>query len=250
MMTQLDRSSPLPLHYQLKQILLEKIEQGEWKPGDLIPGEAELQTTYGLSRITVRQALTDLVYEGRLTRQRGRGTFVAPPKFEHNPARHRGINYYLTQQGLTPGWRVLETGWARPSAQVRRQLALPPEARAYCIRRLRLANDQPVGYLVAWLPEAIAEQINHEALTEGESLRYLRHLPQMHRSSAERSLEAVAAGAVEAKLLGLPKNAPLMRIERLVRAADGAPLEYLVALYRGDRLKYQFTTTDQNGTPS
>lgn len=248
-MTALDRSSPLPLHYQLKQILLEKIEQGEWKPGDLIPGEAELQNTYAVSRITVRQALTDLVYEGRLIRQRGRGTFVALPKFEHNPARHRGFNHYLTQQGLTPGWRVLETGWGRPTAEVRKQLQLGPEARAYCIRRLRLANDEPVGYLVSWVPEAVAGQINHEALTEGESMRYLRHLPQMHNSRADRSLEAVAAGPLEARLLGLHKNAPIMRIERLVRAADGAPLEYLVALYRGDRLKYQFTTTEQNGNP-
>lgn len=247
-MTTVDRSSPLPLHYQLKQIVLDKIERGEWKPGELIPGEAELQEMYGLSRITVRQALTDLVYEGRLTRHRGRGTFVAQPKFEHNPAQHRGFNHYLTQQGLTPGWKVLKADWDKPSAEVRKQLALAPEARTYCVRRLRLANDEPIGYLMAWLPEAIATQINSDALTEGESLRYLRHLPAMHHSRAERSLEAVAAGAVEAKLLRIRKGVPIMKIERLIRAQDGAPIEYLIALYRGDRLKYQFETSEQNGS--
>ena len=84
-MLKVDRSSPLPLHYQLKQHLLEKIESGEWKPNDLIPSEQEMQTSFGLSRITVRQALSDLVYEGLLIRERGRGTFVAPPKMTHSP---------------------------------------------------------------------------------------------------------------------------------------------------------------------
>ena len=76
----LERSSPLPLYHQLKEILSTKIRRGEWKAGDLIPGEQELQSTYALSRTTARQALRELELDGVLTRHRGRGTFVARPK--------------------------------------------------------------------------------------------------------------------------------------------------------------------------
>ena len=84
---QIDRSSPLPLYYQLKQILLEKIESGLWSPGDLIPSEHELQETYGVSRTTVRQTLSDLVHEGVLVRHRGRGTLSRNPS--SSTIRHR-----------------------------------------------------------------------------------------------------------------------------------------------------------------
>lgn len=246
-MTTIDRTSPVPMHFQLKQILLEKISGGAWKPGDLIPGESDLQATYGLSRTTVRQTLSDLVYEGRLVRERGRGTFVAQPKFEHNPARHRGISQYLKEQGLAQGWKVLSQGLTQATDEVRQHLRLEPGAQVYCLRRLRLANNEPIGYLVAYVPEALAAGINPQALEEGESLRYLASLPQMHHSRVERSLEAVAARKTEAKLLGIKAGTPVMLIQRRVLGEDGAPIEFLQALYRGDRLKYQFTTSEQNG---
>lgn len=98
-MLKVDRNSPLPLHYQLKQHLLEKIESGEWKPNDLIPSEQEMQNSFGLSRITVRQALSDLVYEGLLIRERGRGTFVAPPKMTHSLEERKSLTEFMTEKG-------------------------------------------------------------------------------------------------------------------------------------------------------
>lgn len=247
-MTTIDRTSPVPMHFQLKQILLEKISKDIWKPGDLIPAESELQATHGLSRTTVRQTLSELVYEGRLVRERGRGTFVAQPKFEHNPARHRGISQYLQEQGLVPGWKVLGQDWVRATEEVRQHLRVESGARVYCLRRLRLANQEPIGYLVAYVPEAFAAAINPEALEDGESLRYLALLPQMSHSHVERSLEAVAARKAEAKLLGIKTGTPVMLIQRRVLGEDGTPIEFLHAVYRGDRLKYQFTTSEKNGS--
>lgn len=248
LVTNINRSLPLPLHFQLRQILLEKIERGEWAVGALIPSEQELQEIYGLSRITVRQALGELETEGRLNRQRGRGTFVAQPKYEHSPIGHRGISYYLAQQGLTPGWKLLDKKWVTASAEVRQKLGLKNGGKVYCLRRLRLANTEPIGYLIAYLPEAIANDINTGALEEGEAMRYLAHLPQMHHSRVERSLEAVAARKEEAKLLGVKTGSPLMLIDRLIISEDGTPVEFLHAVYRGDRLKYQLEMSEQNGS--
>lgn len=236
----LDRSSPVPLHYQLRQVLLAKIESGEWKPGDLIPSEPELQERYGLSRTTIRQALSELVFEGRLTRHRGKGTFVAAGKFTHSPNR-QGLTHRLEEQGIRPGWRVLDERQVVAPAAVREALRLNGRPLVTRIRRLRLADTEPIGIHTVYLPEAVAAQINRAALQEGESLRYLSHLPQMQGSRAHRTIEAVAATEADAKLLNVRPGSPILQIERITVAADGTPLEYLQARYRGDRFKYQIT---------
>lgn len=238
-MPEIDRSSPLPLRYQLKQHLLEKIESGEWKPNDLIPSEQELQEMFGLSRITVRQALSDLVYEGLLIRERGRGTFVAPPKMTHSPEERKSLTEFMTEKGIRPGWQVIEQGYLPAAKEIAAHLRLSPGSRVYRIRRLRLADDQPIGCHTAYLPEAIAGQIDQNQLTEGGSLNYLHHLPQMAGSRASRSIEAVAATELDARLLHIPTGAPVLLIERLVTSSSGEAIEFLQARYRGDRFKYQ-----------
>ena len=238
-MLSIDRNSPLPLHHQLKQRLLEKIELGEWKPDDLIPSEQELQEQFGLSRTTVRQAMSELVHEGLLVRERGRGTFVTPPKMTHSPEAHKGLTEFMQEQGITPGWRVLEKGLVSANRETAAALELPPKSRVYRLRRLRLADDKPIGVHIACLPEAIAAQINDAALVEGGSLHYISHIPQMMTSRANRTIEAIPAGEPDVSLLQIAPGSPILQITRVVRSSGGEPLEYLQARYRGDQFKYQ-----------
>jgi len=238
-MPKVDRSSPLPLHYQLKQHLLEKIEAGEWKPNDLIPSEQELQNSFGLSRITVRQALSDLVYEGLLIRERGRGTFVAPPKMTHSPEERRSLTEFMMEKGIKPGWQIIEKGFIEANKEVAANLKLPHKTRVYRIRRLRLAAEEAIGQHTAYLPEAVSGQINEAGLLEGGSLNYISHIPQMATSHATRSIEAVAASDLDVKLLHMSLGSPVLMIQRVVLSASGEPLEFLQARYRGDRFKYQ-----------
>ena len=91
-MINIDRTSPIPLYYQLKQIIAEKLDTNVWKPGDLVPSEQELQNTYGVSRITVRQAFSELAHDGRFERHRGQGTFVANKPLVHNPSKRVSIS--------------------------------------------------------------------------------------------------------------------------------------------------------------
>lgn len=238
-MLKVDRNSPLPLHYQLKQHLLEKIETGEWKPNDLIPSEQEMQNSFGLSRITVRQALSDLVYEGLLIRERGRGTFVAPPKMTHSPEERRSLTEFMMEKGIKPGWQVIEKGFIEANKEVASKLNVPHKTRVYRIRRLRLAEDEAIGQHTAYLPESVSSQINEAGLLEGGSLNYISHIPQMATSHATRSIEAVAASDLDVKLLHMTLGSPVLMIQRVVLSASGEPLEFLQARYRGDRFKYQ-----------
>jgi GntR family transcriptional regulator len=229
----------LPLRHQLKQRLLEKIELGEWKPDDLIPSELELQEQFGLSRTTVRQALSDLVHEGLLVRERGRGTFVTPPKMTHSPDAHKGLTEFMLEQGITPGWEVLEAGFVVANKETAVNLNLPTGSRVYRLHRLRLAEEKPIGVHTAFLPEAIAAKINEDALLAGGSLHYISHLPQMMTSRASRTIEAIAASEPDVSLMQITPGSPILQITRIVRSSSGEPLEYLQARYRGDRFKYQ-----------
>lgn len=236
-MATIDRTSPLPLYYQLKQILMEKIQGEEWHAGAMIPSEQELQDTYGLSRTTVRQTLTEMVFEGLLTRQRGRGTFVSPSKLTHNPDKRMGLSQAMLQQGIQPGWRVLEKTWVIPNSKVQTELNI--SSKVFQIRRLRLADQEPIGHHSAYVPETIARYVQEDALLAGESSQYLQNAPQMQDSYARRTIEAVAADEVDANLLGIEEDAPILQIERVIFAPDGTPIEFMQARYRGDRFKYQ-----------
>lgn len=230
-MTRIDRSSPIPLYYQLKQILLDKIEHAAWAPDEPIPTEQKLQETYGLSRTTVRQALDDLVVEGYLNRYRGRGTYLAQPKVADEPSPGLDLQKYMALQSTKLGWRVLDQQWLVPPPFVRSALHLQPSQQVYGLRRLRLADDGQIGYHSAYLPRTIAEQIDQSALTEGESLTYLRRL-ELGSIRVHRSLEAVAAAHDDLDLLRLEQGMPVLQLDRVVTDEAGTPIEFLRALPR------------------
>jgi len=234
----IDRSSPIPLYIQLKEILLEKIRQHNWQPGELIPSETALEDIYGLSRITNRQALSELVNEGYLNRQRGRGTFVTTPKFTHDPAKRLTLTDTMLEQGVTPGWRVLRSSWLEASREIGEKLGLPAGSQVFCLERLRLADDKAIGYHVAFLPETIHPHIETTHFDEGGSLHYLCSVPGIGSSKADRILEALRADDDIAGKLGIAVGSPILRIQRSILAHDGRPLEFMQASYRGDRFKY------------
>ena len=234
-MTALDRSSHIPLYIQLKQILLERIKQCEWQAGERIPSEARLEETYDLSRITVRQALAALVQDGYLDRQRGRGTFVTQPKFMHDPAKRLALTDTMLEQGIQPGWRVLSANWTdSPKALADK---LRAKGKWFCIQRLRLANNEAIGYHLAFVPEALTPYLNKDLFEEGGSLHYLKDVPDFQASKAERTLEALEADKEIAKQLNIKPNKPILRIERTTKL-KGQTVEYMQASYRGDRFKY------------
>ena len=236
-MTQIDRDSPVPLYSQLKAILLRKLES-EWQAGQLIPGESALEETYGLSRITVRQALSELVNDGYLYRQRGRGTFVRQPKFTHDPAQRLALTDTMRQHGVTPGWRVLDSGTCEATPDLSERLGIAEGSPIFILKRLRLADEEAIGYHLAYVPGAQAEYVDEDAFERDGSLHYLRNAPDLSAAKAHRTLEARGATETAAKHLSIAEGDPVLHIERLTANRGGKPIELLSATYRGDRFSY------------
>ncbi len=234
----IERDSPIPLYYQLKELLGTRITSGQWAPGDMLPTEEQLQEQYAVSRSTVRQALRELELEGRIARHQGRGTFVSRRKISHGPEPRFSLTMALRQQGIEPGWRLLSADWLPASAEVAEQLALDPGTPVFTLRRLRLANDEPIGYHLAHVSPLAAHALDRARLDQGGSLDYLRGDGTLNDSTAERVIEAIPAPDDVARLLDTERGAPLLLIRRQVRAREGEVLELLQAMYRGDRFQY------------
>lgn len=240
----LQRSSPVPLYQQLKLLLAERIKRGEWKPGELIPGEHELQAIHKLSRTTVRQALQELEREGFVTRHRGRGTFVAQPRAASEPAGPRlSIHEHLLAEGIHPGWQVLSIEEHPAPPEIAERLQLPSGAPILEIRRIRLGDERPLGYLSAQVPAELIDPLDAPQLTTGGSLDYLRSKGLLRGSHADRIITADAATPEEAALLDTTPGAPVLKINRRIVSADGRPLETCCSTYRGDRFRYRLPTT-------
>ena len=238
-MTTIERNSPIPLYYQLRQLLAERITKGEWQPGDMLPTEEQLQEQYGLSRTTVRQALRELELEGLISRHRGRGTFVSRPKISHSPDPHFNLTAYLTEAGMRPGWQVISAEWIPATDEVAGRLSCEAGQMIFQLRRLRLANDEPIGYHIAHVIPALAETIDESRLDRGGSLDYLRATGQLDQSYANRTIEAVLASDEVARRLDINKGSPILMIRRRVFNSSGVPVEDMRAMYRGDSFQYR-----------
>lgn len=236
----LQRSSPLPLYQQLARLLNQRIASGEWKPGDQIPGDHELQQVYRLSRATVRQAVQDLERAGLVTRQRGRGTFVSVPAPVHG---RTGVGESLLRRGMQPGWRVVLAGPAPASPAVAERLRISPGAEVFHSLRVRLADTCPIGQLEAWVPFGLADELDLGRLAAGPSLDYLRGRGLLRRARVVRSVTAAAADPTTAANLEIPAATPVLQVVRLVLAADGRPLEHCCATYRTDRFQLALPDT-------
>jgi GntR family transcriptional regulator len=237
-MTTIQRESPTPLYHQLKELLSERIARGEWQAGDMLPTEEQLQEQYEISRTTVRQALKELEIEGTISRQRGRGTFVSRPKISHSAEPHFGLTDTLREQGVVPGWQLLDATWLPAPVAVAESMGLARETPVFRLRRLRLVNEEAIGYHVAYASPAVAPAIDKERLQSGGSLHYLRGQKALEGSHADRILEAIPASEEVASCLNVVVGMPMFSIRRQLFDRQGRLIELLRAVYRGDRLQY------------
>lgn len=235
-----DRDSPVPLHVQLKLALRAPIQRGTWKPGRMLPGEPELCRTFGVSRTTVRQALTELAREGLVVREQGRGTFVAQPKLVGSAAqRLSGFHEDMSALGRPMVSRVLRQQVVPADPVVAGRLDLKPGASVVEIERLRLVEGQPVVLTTTYLPQALCPGLEVADLRRRSLYEFLG--TECHRALARgwRTIEAVSADARQARLLATRKGAPLILIQSVSFLSNGRPIEYYFAYHRGDRSRFE-----------
>jgi GntR family transcriptional regulator len=236
----IDHNSPVPYYAQVKENVRGPIERGDWKPGTQLPGEPELCSIFEVSRTVIRQALTELMYEGLIVRVKGKGTFVAEPKIMESLAQKlTGFYQDMAEHGQPPVSRVLKQQVVPASAKVAGLLQIDPGAPLLEIERLRFVKDEPITLVTTFLPFSRCADILRADLTRQSLYALMEQQCGLVIVRGHRTLEAVAANLREAELLQVEIGAPLMLLDSVSYLDDGTPIEYYHAVHRGDRSRFE-----------
>lgn len=229
-----------PLYQQIKALIMQGLQSGEWKPGDLIPSEIELAQRYKVSQGTVRKAIDELAAENLVVRRQGKGTFVAT----HHEARARyRFLRLMPDEGVLPSPEnlFLEVKRARAAAEIARLLELKAGEPVIFIRRVQAFDAKPTIMEEIWLPGTIFKGLTAERLRDYKGPMYGLFESDFgtHMIRAAERLRAVAANNEAAKLLGIAINTPLLSVERVSFTYGDKPVEVRRGLYMTDRHHYQ-----------
>jgi DNA-binding GntR family transcriptional regulator len=238
---ELDRSSPVPLYYQLSQAIEAAIRDGELAPGDRFENELALAKRLTLSRPTTRRAIQELVDKGLLVRKRGVGTQVV-----QNPV-HRRVELTslfddLTRAGQTPTTELLDYQLAVVDGEVAAELNLAADAEVVTIQRLRCANGEPLAVMTNYLPAELAPDAEE---LEGSGLYQALRTRGVHIRLARQRIGARPATRSEARLLNEKAGAPLLTMSRTAFDDSGKAVEYGSHCYRASRYYFETTLVDR-----
>ncbi len=235
----IDPYTAVPKYYQLASILRQKIEDGEWQPRSPIPSERQLESLYHLSRTTIREAINNLVQQGFLYREHGRGTFVSPQKLQKGWMEFTSFSEDLVKRGIQPGQIIRSLERVVPSPRILQRLELAPGSSVCRIERVRLGDGTPIGLQTSYLALRPDQHITLKDMEASGSLyRILSEKFNIYPSEADETLEVTLATPEEARLLEIAPNAPLLMSERVLFSQERRPVEYVKILYRGDRYQY------------
>lgn len=237
---QLQRQAPDPLYQQIKDGLIAAIRAGDFAADQRLPSERELSEQYAVSRMTVRQALLALVRDGVIYARVGKGTFVAAPKIDQQLRTLTGFSQDVTARGSRPASRVLDARVVGAAPEVAAALRIMPQSEVFRLARLRLADDLPLAVETAHLPFARFPGLLAHDFAAESLYAVIEHEYGLALTQAEQVLEAAVAGADELGPLELTPPAAVMRMQRLTVDSEGAPVEFVLSSYRGDRYKFRF----------
>jgi GntR family transcriptional regulator len=231
----LDQNNPIPLYYQLKAYLRGQISQGLWKPGDRIPSESKIGEMFKISRTTVRQAIGELTNEGVLSRKHGVGTFVARPQIEKRATKLTGFTQDMRSRGLKPSSAILHKQVIPAPVDVAHWLGIPENEPVVLLKRLRLADDEPMGIETVYYPAEKFRGLLDEDIVNESLYKLLAEKYDTLPTRSELQLSAVECSAEDAHDLGIRRGSPVLQLIRTTFDQNNAPFEQVYALLRGDR---------------
>ncbi|MDX3072150.1 GntR family transcriptional regulator [Streptomyces sp. NPDC088354] len=234
---EVDRSSPVPLYYQLAQQLEGAIEHGRLAPGSLLGNEIELAGRLGLSRPTVRQAIQSLVDKGLLVRRRGVGTQVVHSQVKR-PLELSSLFDDLQAAGQSPATRVLRNDAVAASAEVAAALGIAEGSEVRVLHRLRLTHGEPMAHMCNYLPPGLIDL--DTARLEATGLYRMMRAAGITLHSARQSVGARSATVEEGELLGEDPGAALLTMSRTTYDDTGRAVEYGTHIYRASRYAFEF----------
>jgi GntR family transcriptional regulator len=235
----LNKQSPIPIYYQLKEFLREKIVSGEWPPGTMIPSERELSEQYKISRMTARQALTELTVEGILYRKQGKGTFVTEPKFQQALTHLTSFTEDMQARGLDSGAQVLRIDLVQAPLLAQQALQISAGQEVVILERLRMAEGEPIALETCYLHFDKAEELFNENFENNSLYRILNQKYSITPTRAQQQVEAALCSYREKGMLKIEDGAPVLRNRRITFDQRGRAFEYTESAYRADRYVFQ-----------
>ena len=244
----IDRS-PTPLHAQVKERLLARILDGSYPAHARLPAESELSSIFGVSRITVRQALSDLQRDDIILKVPGKGTFVAPAKAFQELTALEGFGEAMSRLGHRIVNRVISHQRIAAPRRVAERLGLPTHSAVTEIRRVRLLDDVPLSFEVSYLPLLLDERLRHEDLAGRDIFLILEHDFGIALGRADLQIDAALCDANLARRLDCAAGSAVLRIERLTHDAQGQPIDFEYLTFRGDAFQYRLHLARQPRRP-
>jgi GntR family transcriptional regulator len=233
------RIATLPLYSHIREALRARILDGSYKAHDRLPSESELTQFFKASRITVRQALSDLQKEGLIFKIHGKGAFVSKPKAFQELGRLQGFAEAMHAHGYETYNRLISLRHQRPEKAVAARLGIGGRTTVTELRRVRFLNREPISLDVSYVPRDIGERLAKEDLATRDIFLILENDYGLALGNAELKIEATTADEALARHLGIEDGSPILRIERLTCLADGRPLDFEYLYYRGDAFQYR-----------
>ena len=229
-----------PLYQQIKGLLIKSLQEGEWRPGELIPSETELALRYGVSQGTVRKAIDELAAENLVDRKQGRGTFVAT----HNEAKseYRFLRLASDEDaGVKPKSTYLSVERLRASSQIARLLDIKPSDSVYVVKRVLNFDGAPRIFDEIWLPAQQYKGLTLERLQQWDSTLYgfLESSFNVRMLRANEHIKAVSAEPEQASILRVQEGTPLLLVERLSMTYADKPVELRRGWYLTDKFSYR-----------
>ena len=231
-----DRTKPLSLYYQLKEKLLRRLQDGEWKNGHKIPSETELCDLYKISRITVRKAIEELAREGYLVRFQGKGTFVASISFEQKLSKFYSFRETLMQKGKKEHVKMLFFTVEKANEINSAQLSIPINENYFRIERLRSVDETVYAVETSYIPFKLCPTLTKKDIIQKGLYNSMRNLGVNPQRIIDK-FRADAPRSAEAKLMGLKPGQPIIHLER-TNFEGSVIIEYCVAIVRGDFFTY------------
>jgi len=229
-----------PLYQQIKGLLIKSLQEGEWRPGELIPSETELALRYGVSQGTVRKAIDELAAENLVDRKQGRGTFVAT----HNEAKseYRFLRLASDEDAsVKPKSTYLSVERLRASSQIARLLDIKPSDSVYVVKRVLNFDGSPRIFDEIWLPAQQYKGLTLDRLQQWDSTLYgfLESSFNVRMLRATEHIKAVSAEPEQAGILRVEEGTPLLLVERLSMTYADKPVELRRGWYLTDRFSYR-----------
>jgi GntR family transcriptional regulator len=224
-----------PLYTRLRQALRERVISGEWRPGDQIPTIRRLGELYGVSRVTVVQALDTLAQEGVLIRWQGKGIFVGQPRAAEPRIPLLSFTEETVARGATPSCRMLRLRLEPATPGLMARFNLKPDDRVVLLERLRLVNGSPLALQRAYLPEHFVPGLVEQRDPIESLYQVLSNTYGVLPTNAYESYEPIRLSPDQARLLETQPGAPAFHVDRTTSDQHGRTIEFVSSVVRGDR---------------